>query len=52
MILGEDRIFPPEPGAKRECQRVDKSFETVLELAGIAGFRFHEMWKLMEGRRR
>ena len=42
-ILGQDRIFPPEPGAKRERQRVDKSFETVLEMAGIEDFRFHDL---------
>ena len=39
--VGEERIFPPEPGAKRERQRVDKSFETILTMAGIEGFRFH-----------
>jgi integrase len=55
VILGEDRIFPPEPGAKRERQRVDKSFETILELAGIEGFRFHDLrhtfasWYMMNG---
>ena len=54
-ILGEDRIFPPEPGAKRERQRVDKSFETVLEMAGIEDFRFHDLrhtfasWYMMNG---
>ncbi|MGO9261440.1 MAG: tyrosine-type recombinase/integrase [Bryobacteraceae bacterium] len=54
-ILGEGRIFPPEPGAKRERQRVDKSFETVLELAGIEEFRFHDLrhtfasWYMMNG---
>ena len=54
-ILGEDRIFPPEPGAKRERQRVDKSFETVLNLAGIMDFRFHDLrhtfasWYMMNG---
>ena len=42
-VLGEDRIFPPEAGAKRERQRVDKSFGTVLELAGIEDFRFHDL---------
>jgi integrase len=42
-ILGQDRIFPPEPHAKRERQRVDKSFDTALELAGIEGFRFHDL---------
>jgi len=55
VILGEDRIFPPEPGAKRERQRVDKSFETVLEIAGIEDFRFHDLrhtfasWYMMNG---
>jgi len=54
-ILGEDRIFPPEPGAKRERQRVDKSFETILGLAGIGNFRFHDLrhtfasWYMMNG---
>jgi integrase len=54
-ILGQDRIFPPEPGAKRERQRVDKSFETVLEMARIEDFRFHDLrhtfasWYMMNG---
>jgi integrase len=54
-ILGEDRIFPPTPGAKRERQRVDKSFGTILGLAGIEGFRFHDLrhtfasWYMMNG---
>ena len=42
-VLGEDRIFPPQPGAKRERQRVDKSFATILELASIENFRFHDL---------
>jgi len=55
VILGQDRIFPPEPGAKRERQRVDKSFDTILELAGIEDFRFHDLrhtfasWYMMNG---
>ena len=55
VIFGEDRIFPPEPGAKRDRQRVDKSFETILDLAGIEGFRFHDLrhtfasWYMMNG---
>jgi integrase len=54
-IFGEDRIFPPEPGAKRERQRIDKSFETILALAGIENFRFHDLrhtfasWYMMNG---
>ena len=54
-ILGQDRIFPPEPGAKRERQRVDGSFETVLEIAEIEDFRFHDLrhtfasWYMMNG---
>lgn len=54
-ILGQDRIFPPEPGTKRERQRVDRSFETVLEKAAIEDFRFHDLrhtfasWYMMNG---
>lgn len=54
-VLGEEQIFPPEPGAKRERQRVDKSFETILELAEIKEFRFHDLrhtfasWYMMNG---
>ena len=54
-VLSEERIFPPEPGAKRVRQRVDKSFSTVLELAGIKEFRFHDLrhtfasWYMMNG---
>ena len=48
-------IFPPEPGAKRQRQRVDKSFETILNMAGIEDFRFHDLrhtfasWYMMNG---
>jgi integrase len=54
-VFGEDRIFPPEPGAKRGRQRVDKSFDTILELAGIENLRFHDLrhtfasWYMMNG---
>jgi integrase len=54
-VLGEERIFPPEPGAKRDRQRVDKSFATILELTGIKDFRFHDLrhtfasWYMMNG---
>ena len=61
-VLGEDRIFPPKRGAKGLRQRVEGSFETILGLAKIEDFRFHdgkdaysqdqhtarELWKLME----
>jgi integrase len=54
-VIGEDRIFPPKRGAKGERQRVEGSFETVLALAGIANFRFHDLrhtfasWFMMNG---
>jgi integrase len=54
-VIGEDRIFPPKPGAKRGRQRVERSFETVLIQAGIANFRFHDLrhtfasWYMMNG---
>ncbi len=54
-IFGEERIFPPVPGAKRDRQRVDRSFDTILELAGIKEFRFHDLrhtfasWYMMNG---
>jgi integrase len=38
------RYVPMPPGAKRDRQRVDRSFETILELAGIKEFRFHDLW--------
>ncbi len=54
-ILGEDRIFPPKLGAKGERQRVERSFRTILRMAGIANFRFHDLrhtfasWYMMNG---
>ena len=54
-VMGEDRIFPPKRGATGERQRVEGSFETVLELAGIRDFRFHDLrhtfasWFMMNG---
>ena len=53
--VGEERVFPRNPGAKRERQRVDKSFETILNMAGIEDFRFHDLrhtfasWYMMNG---
>jgi integrase len=55
VVIGEDRIFPPKPGAKRGRQRVERSFETVLQQAGIRDFRFHDLrhtfasWYMMNG---
>jgi integrase len=54
-VFSEERIFPPEPGSTRERQRVDKSFQAALNLAGITGFRFHDLrhtfasWYMMNG---
>src|SRR5581483_4449146 len=54
-VIGQDRIFPPKAGAKGERQRVEGSFETILEAAGITDFRFHDLrhtfasWYMMNG---
>jgi integrase len=54
-IIGEDRILPPEPGARSGRQRVEGSFEDLLERAKIRDFRFHDLrhtfasWYMMNG---
>ena len=54
-VIGEDRIFPPEPGATSGRQRVEGSFDDLLERAGIKDFRFHDLrhtfasWFMMNG---
>jgi len=54
-VINEDRIFPPEPGATSGRQRVEGSFEDLLERAGIQDFRFHDLrhtfasWFMMNG---
>jgi integrase len=54
-INDSDRIFPPEPGATSGRQRVEGSFEDLLERAGIEDFRFHDLrhtfasWYMMNG---
>jgi integrase len=54
-VMGEDRIFPPKPGATSGRQRVEGSFEDLLERAGIEDFRFHDLrhtfasWYMMNG---
>jgi integrase len=55
VVLGEARIFPPKRGANGERQRAEGSLETVLDLADIRGFRFHDLrhtfasWFMMNG---
>ena len=54
-VIGEDRIFPPDPGATSGRQRVEGSFQDLLERAGIKDFRFHDLrhtfasWYMMNG---
>ncbi|MBV8845904.1 MAG: site-specific integrase [Bryobacterales bacterium] len=55
VVIGEDRIFPPKAGASGGRQRVEGSFEDLLERAKIEGFRFHDLrhtfasWYMMNG---
>jgi integrase len=42
-VIGEDRILPPEPGAKSGRQRVEGSFDDLLQRAKIRDFRFHDL---------
>src|SRR5215813_1804081 len=42
-VIGEDRIFPPKAGATSGRQRVEGSFEDLLERAKIENFRFHDL---------
>jgi len=50
-----EQIFPPKDGAKGERQRVEGSFEDLLERAEIQDFRFHDLrhtfasWYMMNG---
>ena len=54
-VIGEERILPPEPGAKSGQQRVEGSFEDLLKRAKIRNFRFHDLrhtfasWYMMNG---
>lgn len=51
----KDRIFPPEPEAVSGRQRLEGSFEDLLDRAGIQDFRFHDLrhtfasWYMMNG---
>jgi integrase len=55
VVINEDRIFPPKPGATSGRQRVEGSFEDLLERAAIRNFRFHDLrhtfasWYMMSG---
>ncbi len=55
IVLSEERLFPPKPGAKGDRRRVEGSFETLLDLAKITDFRFHDLrhtfasWYMMNG---
>jgi len=54
-MIGEERLFPPRSDSTGERQRVEHSFATVLALAGIQDFRFHDLrhsfasWFMMNG---
>ena len=54
-VKGQDRIFPPKLGARSGRQRVEGSFEDLLQRAGIEDFRFHDLchtfasWCMMNG---
>lgn len=55
-IIGEDRIFPPTRGENKSGrQRLEGSFDDLLERARITEFRFHDLrhtfasWYMMNG---
>lgn len=54
-VIGEDLLFPPRLSSKGERQRLEHSFATILDLASIQNFRFHDLrhtfasWYMMNG---
>ena len=54
-VIGEDRIFPPKADATSGRQRLEGSFDDLLERAKIEDFRFHDLrhsfasWYMMNG---
>ncbi len=54
-VIGEEHLFPRKRASTGERQRVEKSFDTILDLAGIQSFRFHDLrhtfasWYMMNG---
>ena len=55
VVIGEDRILPPDPGAKSGRQRLERSFADLLRRAKIREFWFHDLrhtfasWYMMNG---
>jgi integrase len=55
FIANGDLIFPPKGEAKSGRQRVEGSFEGLLDRADIENFRFHDLrhtfasWYMMKG---
>ena len=54
-VIGQDRIFSPKSGLVSKCQRLEGSFEDLLERANIHDFWFHDLrhtfasWYMMNG---
>ena len=54
-VIGQDRIFPPKGGPTSRRQRLEGSFEDLLERAKIHDFWFHDLrhtfasWYMMNG---
>jgi integrase len=54
-IIGEDRILPPKGGPESKRQRLEGSFENLLDRATIRDFWFHDLrhtfasWYMMNG---
>ncbi len=42
-VIGEDRIFAPKPGSTSGRQRLEGSFDNLLDRASIRDFRFHDL---------
>jgi len=55
IVSDDGRIFPPKGDAKSGRQRVEGSFEDLLDRAAITNFRFHDLrhtfasWYMMNG---